>query len=193
MSADPVLATKQNDVQMLNLLLAHMDYFDETLDQYGKTALMAAAQLGNSESLTALLDHFKSCTKNTDLESYLSIKTIDGFDVLALAAKWGHTGIIDILFTTECLKPHLHLFDFKTALQQAAKSGHTDAFMRIVSCEACPASITLEVGNELTDKAPATPVRNLLLSGNYQTVVNQEVIPSLPATPISTTCLMNKK
>lgn len=129
-----------------------MDCFYES-DQYRKTALMVAAELGYTEVLIALLSNPKFY-KNS---SYLGQKTSpDNLDVLSLAVKKGHLEVVRILLTDPHIESSmLQILDFRTALQQAAKFGHTEIFKLIASCPACPPAV-LDAAIE-QNKSNATP------------------------------------
>lgn len=158
-----IFATKYNDVSTIKLLLKNINSLIE-MDQYGKTAIMVAAELNYTEALVLLLNNSKV---HASL-SYLTKKTsIDNLDALSLAAKKGNIEAVRILLT----KPQLDsndssqqsqykfalwnlekfpaaIWDFKSALQQAAKFRHTEVFKIIASNESCPIDIALDAATE---------------------------------------------
>jgi len=120
-------AVKRNNLPIVKLLLLH-NVSPNKKDQYERTALMIAAQRGYTKVLTALLDKW-------DL-SDMSEKSSENLDALSLAAKNRHERVVRILITDGDV--WLHNFDYRAALQQAAKFGHDDIFTDIARCEHCP-------------------------------------------------------
>jgi hypothetical protein len=100
-----LLATRQNDLPIVKMLLEHINVFDER-DQYGKTALVVAAELGYKEIVAAFLE----CDKISKNPAYLSSKTIDGHDAASLAAKRGHSEVVNMLLNPQPTSKYiLHL------------------------------------------------------------------------------------
>ncbi|MBA2654149.1 MAG: ankyrin repeat domain-containing protein [Gammaproteobacteria bacterium] len=140
--ADLLLATKQNHIGMVNLLLPYMSYFNETDDE-GKTSLMVAAENGNTEIIYALLNNEKLNTSEYSFEYFLKKKTkLENLDALALAVRNGHFESVRALLTpSHPESPIPGIWNFRTALQLAKQSGHAEIFKLIINSEGIPITI----------------------------------------------------
>jgi ankyrin repeat protein len=141
-----IVAAKRNDIEIMHILLKYTDSFYEK-DQYGKTALMVAAELGYGEIVTLLLNH-PVINKNIFYsQRYLNQKTLPGeLDALALAAKNGHLDVTKILLSHPLKYPDIPpVFDFKSALLQAVRFEHIEVFKLIANCEACSIRTVIDV------------------------------------------------
>lgn len=119
----------------------------------GRTALMIAAQLGNKESVEALVDYegglqdkdgitalyLASSNNQLDcikllLEKEKRIKTNVGWTALMAAAQKGHADSVQLLLEAES---GYQKSDGWTALMLAAQAGHADCASLLASKEAC--------------------------------------------------------
>ncbi|OGT49130.1 MAG: hypothetical protein A3F17_06635 [Gammaproteobacteria bacterium RIFCSPHIGHO2_12_FULL_41_15] len=133
-----LLATKQNDVAIVQLLLPHVHNFYDR-DEVGKTSLMVAAENGNNDIITVFLNSKAICTS----KYYLTRRTVsDQLDAFSLAVRNGHTDSVRILLTPQesnSLIPGV--WDFRAALQLSHQLGYTEIFKLVVSSTACPITV----------------------------------------------------
>ena len=109
-----VIATMNNDVVIVQTLLAHLE-IDPNRKTNDASALMLASMKGHTSCVKLLLN---------DPRTNPNLKTKDGASALMYAAEKGHTGCVELLLNDPRTNPTLKTNDGASALMIALREGH---------------------------------------------------------------------